>query len=42
VIEACASTWRFGGNEVREAVKRHVLAQASITGRYTLNPAVKI
>ena len=33
---------RFGGREVREAVKRHVLAQASITGRYTLNPAVKL
>lgn len=32
----------FGGNEVREAVRRHVLAQASITGRYTLNPAVKL
>ncbi len=33
---------RFGGQEVREALKRHVLAQASITGRYTLNPAVKL
>lgn len=33
---------RFGGNDVRKAVRGHVLAQASITGRYTLNPAVKI
>jgi Raf kinase inhibitor-like YbhB/YbcL family protein len=33
---------RFGGHEVREALQGHVLAQAAITGRYTLNPAVKI
>ena len=33
---------RFGGKEVREAVRGHVLAQASLTGRYTLNPAVKV
>ena len=33
---------RFGGNDVRKAVQRHVLAQAAITGRYTLNPAVKL
>jgi Raf kinase inhibitor-like YbhB/YbcL family protein len=32
----------FGGNDVRRAIERHVLAQAAITGRYTLNPAVKI
>jgi Raf kinase inhibitor-like YbhB/YbcL family protein len=32
----------FGGNDVRKAVAGHVLAQASITGRYALNPAVKI
>jgi len=32
----------FGGNDVRKAIEGHVLAQASITGRYTLNPAVKI
>ena len=31
---------RFGGNEVRKAIAGRVLAQASITGRYTLNPAV--
>ncbi len=33
---------RFGGAEVRQAIERHVLAQAAITGRYTLNPAVKL
>jgi Raf kinase inhibitor-like YbhB/YbcL family protein len=32
----------FRGPDVRQAVQRHVLAQASITGRYTLNPSVKI
>jgi len=33
---------RHGGNDVRRAIEGHVLAQASITGRYTLNPQVKI
>jgi hypothetical protein len=32
----------FGGSDTRKAIEGHVLAQASITGRYTLNPAVKI
>jgi Raf kinase inhibitor-like YbhB/YbcL family protein len=32
----------FGGNDVRRAVEHHVLAQAAITGRYALNPSVKI
>jgi Raf kinase inhibitor-like YbhB/YbcL family protein len=32
----------FGGNDVRVALRGHVLAQAAITGRYTLNPAVKL
>ena len=32
---------RFGGHDVRKAVQGHVLAEAAITGRYTLNPAVK-
>ena len=31
----------FRGPEVRAAIERHVLAQASITGKYSLNPAVK-
>ena len=33
---------RFGGADVRKAVQGHVVAQAALTGRYTLNPAVKI
>ena len=32
----------FGGAAVRKAVEGHVLAQGAITGRYTLNPAVKV
>jgi Raf kinase inhibitor-like YbhB/YbcL family protein len=32
----------FGGRDARRAIEGHVLAQASITGRYTLNPAVRI
>ncbi len=31
---------RFGGPEVRSAIAGHVLAQASLTGTYTLNPAL--
>jgi len=41
-VERLPLDGRFGGNEVRKAVQGHVLAQASITGRYTLNPAVKL
>ena len=29
---------RFGGTEVRQAIQGHVLAEASLTGSYTLNP----
>jgi Raf kinase inhibitor-like YbhB/YbcL family protein len=32
----------FTGGDVRKAVRGHVLAEAAITGRYSLNPAVKI
>ncbi len=32
----------FKGADARKAMEGHVLAQAAITGRYTLNPAVKI
>lgn len=31
---------RFGGAQVREAMSGHVLAQASLLGRYALNPDV--
>ena len=33
---------RFDGHQARKAIEGHVLAQAAITGRYTLNPAVRI
>lgn len=32
---------KFTGQQVRDAIKNHVLAQASIMGTYTLNPAVR-
>jgi hypothetical protein len=32
----------FGGADVRAAMQGHILAQAAVTGRYTLNPAVKL
>lgn len=31
---------KFTGQQVREAIRGHVLAEASLTGIYTLNPAV--
>jgi Raf kinase inhibitor-like YbhB/YbcL family protein len=33
---------RFDGHDVRKAVQGHVLAEAALTGRYTLNPDVKV
>lgn len=33
---------KFTGADVRRAMQGHVLAEASVTGRYTLNPAVKL
>jgi Raf kinase inhibitor-like YbhB/YbcL family protein len=33
---------RFTGQQVQDAMKGHVLAQASVTGRYTLNPSVTL
>ena len=41
-IEPCPVEGRFTGQEVRAAIAGHVLAQASLTGRYTLNPAVTL
>lgn len=31
---------KFGGPEVRQAMQGHILGQASLTGTYTLNPAL--
>lgn len=33
---------KFAGQQVRAAMQGHILAQASLTGIYTLNPAVKL
>jgi hypothetical protein len=41
-VERCPVEGRFGGTDVRAAMAGHVLAEARITGRYTLNPAVKL
>lgn len=39
-IDKCPLTGRFGGADLRKAISGHVLAEASLTGTYTLNPAV--
>lgn len=39
-IAHCPVDGAFTGQQVRDAIAGHVLAQASITGTYTLNPAL--
>lgn len=39
-IEKLPIDGRFGGPEVRAAIEGHILDQASLTGTYTLNPAL--
>lgn len=41
-IERLPLEGRFTGQEVREAIRGHVLAEASLTGIYSLNPAVSL
>jgi len=41
-IPRCPVEGKFTGQQVREAIKGHVLAEAGITGVYTLNPTVKL
>ncbi|HET9577605.1 MAG TPA: YbhB/YbcL family Raf kinase inhibitor-like protein [Usitatibacter sp.] len=41
-VEKLPLQGRFGGKEARVAVQGHVLGQASLTGRYSLNPSVKL
>ena len=41
-IAHCPVEGKFSGQQVREAIKGHVLAEASITGVYSLNPNVKL
>ena len=38
-IVGCVPEGRFGGNELRNAIAGHILAEAKLTGTYTLNPA---
>jgi Raf kinase inhibitor-like YbhB/YbcL family protein len=33
---------KFGGNDVRAAMRGHILAEAKVTGRYSLNPSVRL
>jgi Raf kinase inhibitor-like YbhB/YbcL family protein len=40
-VATCGVSGKFNGNDVRTAIKGHVLAEAKITGRYSLNPDVK-
>lgn len=40
--DRCPVEGRFGGPEVLAAIEGHVLAQASITGTYSLNPDVPV
>jgi hypothetical protein len=39
-IERCPVEGSFTGAQVREAIRGHVLAEARLSGRYALNPAV--
>lgn len=39
-IEALPIEGKFGGPQVIEAMRGHILGQASLTGTYTLNPAL--
>ncbi|MDX5362882.1 MAG: YbhB/YbcL family Raf kinase inhibitor-like protein [Pseudazoarcus pumilus] len=40
-VPRCAVEGRFTGADVRAAIAGHVLAEAKITGTYTLNPALR-
>jgi hypothetical protein len=41
-VAALAVPARFGGADASKAMKGHVLAEAKVTGRYTLNPSVSL
>jgi len=41
-VDKCAVSGTFKGGDVRHAITGHVLAEAKITGLYSLNPAVKV
>ena len=39
-VERCPVEGVFGGGQVRESIAPHVLGSATLTGTYSLNPAV--
>jgi Raf kinase inhibitor-like YbhB/YbcL family protein len=41
-VATCGVSGTFRGGDVRSAMHGHVLAEAKITGLYSLNPAVKV
>jgi Raf kinase inhibitor-like YbhB/YbcL family protein len=41
-VERLPLEGKFTGPQVRDAMQGHILAQANLTGVYTLNPAVKL
>ena len=41
-VARCPVEGRFTGPDVRKAIEGHVLGSARVTGRYALNPAVKV
>jgi len=41
-VERLPLQGKFNGAQAREAMRGHILAQASLTGLYTLNPAVTL
>jgi phosphatidylethanolamine-binding protein (PEBP) family uncharacterized protein len=40
-VEKLDISGKFNGGEALEALKGHILAQASLTGTYTLNAALR-
>lgn len=40
-VEQLPVTGRFSGADLRQAMEGHILAQAQLTGTYSLNPALK-
>ena len=41
-VEKLPIDGKFGGQQIREAMQGHILAQASLTGTYSLNPAIAL
>lgn len=41
-VARCPVEGRFSGPDVRQAIEGHVLASATVMGRYALNPGVKV